>query len=50
LKGRGDEEEYVSGNWMAFKEKIRYWKLKKGAFRTCFGGGYGHVVKQTTWL
>jgi len=44
LNGREVEEEDVSGNWMAFNETIRYWKLKKEALggtarRTCFGGG-----------
>jgi hypothetical protein len=35
-----------------FKEKRRYWKLKEEAldhtlWRTCFGRGYGPVVRQT---
>jgi hypothetical protein len=35
------------------KEKRRYWKLKEEAldrtvWRTCFGRGYGPVVRQTT--
>jgi hypothetical protein len=35
------------------KEKKRYWKLKEEAldralWRTCFGRGYGPVVRQTT--
>jgi hypothetical protein len=35
------------------KEMRGYWKLKEEALdhslcRTCFGRGYGHVVRQTT--
>jgi hypothetical protein len=35
------------------KEKRRYWKLKEETldhtlWRTCFGRGYGPVVRQTT--
>jgi hypothetical protein len=38
------------------KEKRRYWKLKEEApdrniWRTCFGRGYGPVVRQTAeWM
>jgi hypothetical protein len=36
-----------------FKEKREYWKLKKEAldhclWRTCFGRGYGSIIRQTT--
>jgi hypothetical protein len=35
------------------KEKKRYWNFKeevldRTAWRTCFGGGYGHTARQTT--
>jgi hypothetical protein len=44
LNGREVEEENISGSWMGFSEKIRYWELKEEALgvtarRTCFGGG-----------
>jgi hypothetical protein len=48
--GRGRRRKQLLDD---FQEKRRYWKLKEEAldrtmWRTCFGRGYGPVVRQTT--
>jgi hypothetical protein len=48
--GRYEVEEGISSY---LKDKIGYWKLKEetlecALWRTCFGRGYGPVIRKTT--